>query len=86
MKSAFLHLAGDAAISLGVVIVALLIGWTGWLWLDPAVSIVIAAVILWSSWGVPIVNSIPLAHCRELVNASSHGRGCPYRKLDPTGV
>jgi cobalt-zinc-cadmium efflux system protein len=49
---AFLHMAGDAAVSLGVVIAALLIGWTGWLWLDPAVSIVIAAVILWSSWGL----------------------------------
>jgi cobalt-zinc-cadmium efflux system protein len=49
-KSAFLHMASDAAVSLGVVIAALLIGWTGWLWLDPAVSILIAAVILWSSW------------------------------------
>jgi cobalt-zinc-cadmium efflux system protein len=52
IKSAFLHMAGDAAVSLGVVIAALLIGWTGWLWLDPAVSIVIAVVILWSSWGL----------------------------------
>jgi cobalt-zinc-cadmium efflux system protein len=52
IKSAFLHMAGDAAVSLGVVIAALLIGWTGWLWLDPAVSILIAAVILWSSWGL----------------------------------
>ena len=49
---AFLHMAGDAAVSLGVVIAALLIGWTGWQWLDPAVSIVIAAVILWTSWGL----------------------------------
>jgi cobalt-zinc-cadmium efflux system protein len=52
IKSAFLHMAGDAAVSLGVVIAALLIGWTGWLWLDPAVSIVIAVVILWSSRGL----------------------------------
>jgi cobalt-zinc-cadmium efflux system protein len=42
----------DAAVSLGVVIAALLIGWTGWLWLDPSVSILIAVVILWSSWGL----------------------------------
>ena len=49
---AFLHMAGDAAVSLGVVIAALLIGWMGWQWLDPAVSIVIAAVILWTSWGL----------------------------------
>jgi len=52
IKSAFLHMAGDAAVSLGVVIAALLIGWTGWLWLDPSVSILIAVVILWSSWGL----------------------------------
>ncbi len=52
IKSAFLHMAGDAAVSLGVVIAALLIGRTGWLWLDPFVSILIAVVILWSSWGL----------------------------------
>jgi cobalt-zinc-cadmium efflux system protein len=52
IKSAFLHMAGDAAVSLGVVIAALLIGWTGWLRLDPAVSIMIAAVLLCSSWGL----------------------------------
>lgn len=52
IKSAFLHMAADAAVSLGVVIAALLIGWTGWLWLDPSVSIAIAAVILLSSWGL----------------------------------
>ena len=52
IKSAFLHMAGDAVVSLGVVITALLIGWTGWLWLDPSVSILIAAAILWSSCGL----------------------------------
>lgn len=46
----FLHMASDAAMSLGVVIAALLIAWTGWLWLDPAASILIAAAILASSW------------------------------------
>lgn len=45
-------MAGDAVVSLGVVIAALLISWTGWLWLDPSVSIMIAAVILWTSWGL----------------------------------
>jgi cobalt-zinc-cadmium efflux system protein len=52
IKSAFLHMAVDAAVSLGVVVAALLIGWTGWLWLDPAVSIIIAVVILWASWAL----------------------------------
>jgi cobalt-zinc-cadmium efflux system protein len=50
--SVFVHMAADTALSLGVVIAALLIGWTGWLWLDPAMSILIAAVILASSWRV----------------------------------
>ncbi len=52
IRGAFLHMAGDAAVSLGVVIAALLIARTGWLWLDPAASIVVALVILWSGWGL----------------------------------
>lgn len=49
---AFLHMAGDAAVSLGVIIAALLIGWTGWQWIDPAVSLAVAAVILIATWGL----------------------------------
>lgn len=52
IRGAFIHMAGDAAVSLGVVIVALLITQTGWRWLDPAASIAIGVVILWSSWGL----------------------------------
>ena len=52
IQGAFLHMAGDAAISAGVVISAALIMWTGWLWLDPAMSLVICAVILVSTWGL----------------------------------
>ena len=52
IRGAFIHMAGDAAVSLGVVIAAVLIGLTGWQWLDPVVSMAIAAVILWSSWGL----------------------------------
>ncbi len=52
IQGAFLHMAGDAAVSAGVVISAALILWTGWLWLDPAMSLVICAVILWSTWGL----------------------------------
>jgi cobalt-zinc-cadmium efflux system protein len=48
---AFLHMAGDAAVSLGVIIAALMIGWTGWQWIDPAVSLAVAAVILIATWG-----------------------------------
>lgn len=52
LKGAFLHMAGDAAVSLGVLIAAFAIGMTGWHWLDPAVSLAIGAVIVWGTWGL----------------------------------
>ncbi|HEX7819933.1 MAG TPA: cation diffusion facilitator family transporter [Sphingobium sp.] len=52
IRGAFLHMAADAAVSAGVVIAGLLIGVTGWLWLDPVTSLLIVAVIVWSSWGL----------------------------------
>jgi cobalt-zinc-cadmium efflux system protein len=52
IRGAFLHMVGDAAVSFGVVVAALLIGWTGRLWLDPAVSLAVAAVILATTWGL----------------------------------
>jgi cobalt-zinc-cadmium efflux system protein len=52
IEGAFLHMAADAAVSLGVVISAALIIWTGWLWLDPMASLLICAVILWSTTGL----------------------------------
>jgi cobalt-zinc-cadmium efflux system protein len=52
IRAAFVHMAADAAVSLGVVFAALLIGATGWAWLDPAASIVIAGIILWSGWSL----------------------------------
>jgi len=52
LKGAFLHMIGDAAVSLGVVIAAFTIRLTGWQWLDPAVSLGIGAVIVWGTWGL----------------------------------
>ncbi|WP_407122590.1 cation diffusion facilitator family transporter [Bradyrhizobium sp. STM 3561] len=49
IEGAYLHMAADAAVSLGVVVSAALIVWTGWLWLDPVTSLVICATILWST-------------------------------------
>jgi cobalt-zinc-cadmium efflux system protein len=60
IQGAFLHMAGDAAISLGVVIAGILIRLTGWLWLDPASSILVGAVIVWGTWGL-LRDSINLA-------------------------
>jgi cobalt-zinc-cadmium efflux system protein len=50
IRGAYLHMAADAGVSLGVVVAAALIMMTGWLWLDPAISLCIAAVVLFSGW------------------------------------
>lgn len=50
IRGAYLHMFADAAVSVGVVVSALVMGLTGWLWLDPAVTLVIAVVIGVSSW------------------------------------
>ena len=50
LRGAFLHMAADALVSLGVVIAGAMFIWTGWAWLDPAISMVIAIVILLSTW------------------------------------
>ena len=52
LRGAFLHMAADALVSLGVVIIAALFIVTGWMWLDPAISLVIALVILLGTWGL----------------------------------
>jgi len=52
VRGAFLHLAGDAAVSLGVVAAAIAMRYTGWLWLDPAASLVIVVVIVWTTWSL----------------------------------
>lgn len=52
IRGAFLHMAGDALVSLGVVLAGFLYLKTGWLWLDPLLSLVIAALILYATWGL----------------------------------
>lgn len=52
IRGAFLHMAADALVSLGVVIAGLAIIWTGQTWIDPVVSIVIVLVIAWGTWGL----------------------------------
>jgi len=50
VKSAFIHLAADALIAAGVVIAGVLIFYTGQIWLDPAVSLLLVFVVLWNTW------------------------------------
>jgi len=52
VRGAFIHMAADATVSAGVVVAGLSIRATGWLWLDPVVSLVIAGVIFWGTWGL----------------------------------
>lgn len=52
VRGAFLHMASDAVVSAGVVIAGVLIQFTGWLWLDPATSLAIVAVITIGTWGL----------------------------------
>lgn len=51
MKAAYLHLMADAAISLGVVITGIIIYYKAILWIDPIVSAIISAIIIFTTWG-----------------------------------
>ncbi|MEC8533794.1 MAG: cation diffusion facilitator family transporter [Pseudomonadota bacterium] len=59
-RGAYLHMMADAGVSLGVVLAGGMILLTGWSVVDPIVSLVIVAVILWSTWGL-LKDSVHLA-------------------------
>ena len=52
IRSAFLHMASDALVSLAVVFAGFVILWTGQEWVDPVMSLAVAVVILWGSIGL----------------------------------
>jgi cobalt-zinc-cadmium efflux system protein len=52
IKGAFLHLLADAVILAGVVIAAIIIQFTGWVWIDPVLALIIVGLILWGTWGL----------------------------------
>lgn len=52
IRSAFLHLLGDAAASAGVIVAGVVILFTGWFWLDPVLSMAIAVLIAIGAWDV----------------------------------
>lgn len=60
IRGAFLHMAADAVVSLGVVVTGLLINLTGKMWIDPVTSFLIIAVILWGTWRL-FTDSVDLA-------------------------
>jgi cobalt-zinc-cadmium efflux system protein len=52
IRGAFLHMAADAAVSAGVVLAAWLMLVTAWLWLDPVISILVAVLVVFATWGL----------------------------------
>lgn len=60
IRGAFLHMAADALVSLGVVIAGIVMLKTGWLLLDPIISLIIAAMIIIGTWKL-LTDSIKLA-------------------------
>lgn len=52
VKSAYLHLLSDAIVSIGIVVAGICISYTGWSWVDPVMSIIIAMVIIAGTWGL----------------------------------
>lgn len=52
LRAAWMHMVGDAASSAGIIAGAIAIRYTGWLAIDPALSIVIGLGIVWSAWGI----------------------------------
>jgi cobalt-zinc-cadmium efflux system protein len=52
IRSAFIHMTADAAVSAGVVVAGMLIYLTHVYWIDPLASLLVVVLILWSSWGL----------------------------------
>jgi cobalt-zinc-cadmium efflux system protein len=78
IKGAFLHMALDALVSLGVIAAGILMLWKTWAWIDPVVSLVIAGIILISSWSLfresldlmllAVPNSIDIKKLKQLMH------------------
>jgi cobalt-zinc-cadmium efflux system protein len=60
IKGAFVHMASDALIAFGVALAGAFILWTGWTWLDPAISLAIGIVIVIGTWAL-LRDSVNLA-------------------------
>jgi cobalt-zinc-cadmium efflux system protein len=52
IRAAFLHMAADALVSLGVVAAGVIYLWLAWMWIDPVVSLVVSAVIVAGTWSL----------------------------------
>ncbi len=74
IRGAFQHMVADAFVSLGVVIAGVIMIYTGWMWLDPLISLIISAVIVMGTWGLLreslnlALNAVPAGIERERVH------------------
>lgn len=85
IRAAFLHLMYDALVSVGVVLSAALLYWTGWLWIDPLIGLLIAAIILKGTWSLftdsfrLIIDAVPrgivMGKVRALLSSQTGVRG-----------
>ncbi len=82
IRGAFLHMAADAGVSLGVVVAGVIILVRGWLWIDPVISLAIVVVLLVGTWGLlrdsvryamdAVPESIDMAAVREHLLSRPH--------------
>ena len=79
VRSAYLHVVGDAISSVGVIVAAGIIWYTGWQWMDPLMSVLIGFLILFSSWRVLksslhiLVEGVPEGLSMEKIGQSMAG-------------
>ena len=52
IRAAFIHMLGDALGSIGIVVGAIVIGYAGWQWIDPLLSVLIGSLIVWTAWDI----------------------------------
>lgn len=52
LRGAFLHMSADALVSVGVLLAGALYQWKGWYWIDPVISLVIAVIIVVTTWSL----------------------------------
>ncbi len=81
IRGAYLHMAADAAVSLGVLVAGLVMSLTGWFWLDPVTTLVIAGITVVATWGL-LRESVQLALNAvppniEIADVDSYLRQCP---------
>ena len=88
VRGAFLHMAADTLVSVGVVISGIIIHYTGWTVIDPIVSLIIAVVILISTWellsdslrlavdGIP--DGVELQEIEQIIKAEEHVKSTPH--------